>query len=105
MMNHRKKEHLHEIKDCKNIVAGLNFRKGMEFCWYRHDRVGTNLRSTSRSTMTTPSYTLPNFPYEPTPQGPVVGQDNVSLQMIHQTLQVQQQQMTVMMAELLKLKQ
>ena len=76
MMTHRKIEHLNEVKDCKNIMAGLNCRKGTEFCWYRHDRAATNSRSTPRNNMTVPAYTLQNFPYGPTPQGAVVGQDN-----------------------------
>ena len=103
MMSHRKKDYLNEVKDCKNFIAGLNCRMGPEWCWYRHDRTGTKSTSTLPKSTSAPSFNLQNFPHGPTPQGVVVGQSNVDLQVIQQTLIAQQQQMTVMMTEILKL--
>ena len=103
MMVHRKREHLNIVGLCKNIAAGINCRKGPENCWYRHDQL-TNPRSTSRNNITAvPAFTEQNFPFGPTPQRAVVGQGNVELQLIQQTLQ-QQQQMTIMMTEIMKLR-
>ena len=108
MMIHRKNEHIDKVGMCKNISAGLNCRKGPAHCWYNHNKqaanTGATSRSTSRNTTSVPAFTEGNFPYGLTPRGAVVGQGNLDLQMIHQTLLQQQQQMTVMMAEILKLK-
>ena len=108
MMVHRKNEHLHEVKACKNISAGLKCWKGLENCWYRHDNLNPNratLETTRKNTTAVPPLNLQNFPLGPTPQGAVVGQASMELQIIHQTLQQQQQQLTTMMMALMKLTQ
>ena len=93
---------------CKNILAGINCRKGPIYCWYNHNRKASETReisrTTNRQTTSLPEFNEHNFPYGPTSRGPVVGQDNMDLKVIHQTLIQQQQQMTVLMAEILKLK-
>ena len=109
MMIHRKIEHVDEVKDCKDIETN-NCRKGPQHCWYRHDRLQTNSnsRSTTNNTTRAPSYTQQDFPNLPTTTHKnVVGQVNMEqqqLQMIQQTLQQQQQQMTLIMSEIMKLK-
>ena len=108
MMMHRKSDHIDKVNMCKNILAGINCRKGPIYCWYNHSKraaeAGELSRSTYRNTTTVPALNEQNFPNGPTPKGAVVGQGNMDLQMILQTLLTQQQQMTVMMAEILKLK-
>lgn len=108
MMMHRKNEHISEVKGCKKIQAGINCQKGPVYCWYRHDlRVPTttgNSRSTWGPITTAPAFNVENFPYGPTPQRAMVGQDKVELQMIYQTLQQQQQQMVAMMAKIMRMK-
>jgi hypothetical protein len=108
MMIHRKIEHLSEVKACKNIQAGVNCKKGPLHCWYRHDlpviTESGSSNSTRGSNTTVPAFNVENFLYGPTPKAAMVGQGNVELQFIHQTLQQQQQQMLAMMAEIMKLK-
>ena len=104
MMIHRKIDHLDKVGACKNIEAGLTCRKGPNHCWYRHDRA-TRTKTISRTNTETPAFTVENFPFGPTPQGGVVGQNHMQLQMIQQTLQAQQQQMSLMMTELLRMRQ
>ena len=108
MMMHRKADHLDKVNMCKNILAGINCSKGPIYCWYNHNqqaaRTGALSRSTSRNTSSIPAFTEENFPYGPIPKGAVVGQGNMDLQMINQTLITQQQQMSVIMTEILKLK-
>ena len=108
MMIHRKNEHIDKVGMCKNISAGLNCRKGPVHCWYNHIKkdaiTGATLRPTSQNPTSVPAFTEENFPYRLTPRGAVVGQGNIDLQMIHQTLLTQQQAMTVMMDEIMKLK-
>ena len=106
MMNHRKRDHPNQVGICKNIAACLNCRKGPGNCWYRHDQISssTTSRTTQRNTTAVPSYTLQNFPYGPAPQGAVVGQNNMKLQMIQQALQQQQQQMSAMMTQIMRLR-
>jgi hypothetical protein len=108
MMMHRKTDHIDKVNMCKNILAGINCRKGPIYCWYNHSRkaveTGELSRSTYRNTTTVPAFNEQNFPNGPTPKGAVVGQGNMDLQMIHQTLLTQQQQMTSMMTEIMKLK-
>ena len=105
MMVHRKIDHLSEVKMCKNILAGVNCRKGPVYCWYRHNQNDEPTRSTPLNNIRAPAFNVQNFPYGPTPQRAVVGQNHVSLQMIQQTLQAQQHQMSVIMAELMRLRQ
>ena len=105
MMVHRKIDHLSEVKICKNILAGVTCRKGPVYCWYRHNHNNESTRSTPINNIRAPEFNVQNFPYGPTPQRAVVGQDHVSLQMIQQTLQAQQHEMSVMMVELLRLRQ
>ena len=88
----------------KNIEAGLTCRKGPDHCWYRHDMM-TNSRPTSRNHTTDPAFNVENFPFGPTPQGAVVGQSQMELQMIQHSLQAQQQQMSLMMAEIMRIRQ
>ena len=108
MMMHRKNEHLSYVKSCKNIQAGISCQKGPVYCWYRHDLPVLTTRGNSRSTWgpitTAPAFNVENFPYGPTPQRAMVGQDKAELQMIYQTLQQQQQQMVAMMAEIMRMK-
>ena len=104
MMVHRKTEHLSEVKICKNFKAGLNCRKGPDMCWYRHEQTEMNSRNISRNSINAPAFNLQNFPIGPTPQGAVVGQYKMDLQMIQQTLLTQQQQMMEMMREIMNLK-
>ena len=103
MMVHRKIQHLNVVGVCKNIAAGINCRKGPENCWYRHDQHITPKSTLRNSTTAVPAFTQQNFPYGPTPLRAVVGQSNVELQLIQQTLQQQQQQMATIMTALLKL--
>ena len=105
MMVHRKIDHITEVKKCKNILSGVNCRKGAVYCWYCHTQNGATTRDTQINNIPAPVFNVQNFSYGPTPQRAVVGQDNVSLQMIQQTLQAQQQQMTVIMSELMRLRQ
>ena len=86
MMIHRKSDHLNIVGICKNIEAGLTCRKGPDHCWYRHDMM-TNSRPTSRNHTTGPAFNAENFPFRPTPQGAVVGQSQMQLQMIQHSLQ------------------
>ena len=37
MMVHRKREHPNDVGLCKNILSGINCRKGPENYWYRHE--------------------------------------------------------------------
>ena len=104
MMIHRKSDHLDKVGACKNIEAGLTCRKGPNHCWYRHDRA-TRTKTISRTNTETPAFTVENFPFGPTPQGGVVGQNHMQLQMIQQTLQAQQRQMSLMMTEFLRMRQ
>ena len=104
MMVHRKSDHLDKVGMCKNIEAGLKCRKGPMHCWYRHDRV-IRTETTSRNNTEAPAFTVQNFPFRPTPQGGVVGQNQMQLQMIQQTLQAQQQQMSMMMTEIMRMRQ
>ena len=108
MMNHRKRDHLDKVGVCKNIANGLNCRKGPLHCWYKHEQpnlvADTTSRSTQRNTMTAPESTLQNFPFGPAPQGAVVGHNNMELHMIQQTLHQQQQQMSVIMTEIMRLR-
>ena len=96
MMIHRKSEHLSRVGICKNIEAGLICRKGPDHCWYQHNMMNSS-RSTLRNNTTVPVFNVENFPHGPTPQGGVVGQNNMQFQIIQQTLQAQQQQMALMM--------
>ena len=101
-MMHRKNNHLQEVKECKNIKAGLNCWKGPVNCWYRHDPPSA---STLKKTIATPpfKFNLQNFPVGPTPQAGLVGQEQTQLQLIQQTLQQQQQQMNAMMTVIMSL--
>ena len=105
MMVHRKIDHINEVKMCKNILAGVNCRKSAVYCWHRHTNDASSPKDIPMNNTAAPAFNVKNFPYGPTPQRAVVGQDNVSLQMIQQTLQSQQQQMTVIMSELMRLRQ
>ena len=77
--------------------------KGPIYSWYNHYRkaaeTGEIPRSTNRQTTTVPSFDAQHFLYGPTPRRPVVGQDNMDLKVLQQ-----QQQMTVIMVEILKMK-
>ena len=104
MMIHRKNEHLDIVGMCKNITAGLNCRKGPVHCWYKHNQ-GSSPNTTPRNTTSVPAFNVENFPHGPTPQGAVVGQTQMQLQIIQQTLQAQQQQMSLLMTEIMRMRQ
>ena len=104
MMNHRKSDHPNQVGVCKNIAAGLNCRKGPVYGWYRHEQTNSTSRSTQRNTTAAPAFTLQNFPFRPAPQGAAVGHNNMELQIIQQTLHQQQQQMSAIMTEIMKLR-
>ena len=106
MMNHRKRDHPNQVGICKNIAAGLNCRKGPAHCWYRHEQIisNTTSRSTQRNTTAVPASTLQNFPFCSAPPGAVVVQKNMELQMIQKALHRQQQQMSAMMTEIMRLR-
>ena len=108
MIMHRKAEHIEKVNMCKNILAGITCRKGPIYCWYNHSQqaesTGAISRSTRRNTTAVLPFTEQNFPSGPIPKGVVMGQGNIDLQMIQHTLLAQQQQMTALMGEMLKLK-
>ena len=104
MMIHRKSEHLIRVGMCKFFQAGLTCMKGPDHCWYRHNMMTTQM-STSRNNTTAPKFNVENFPFGPTPHGAVVGHSQMQLQIIQQTLQAQQQQMSLMMTEIMRMRQ